>query len=327
MLIEILLSGVLGFFTTYLCLKWLIRYLKRIGMTVPDMNKEDKPLVPVSGGLAVMAGIFMGLMFFVFIQTFVYNNNSMSLGLFGAITTILLITFIGFVDDSVIHRNSSSSSGLRQWQKPLLTIPAAIPLAVINVGFTKVKIPILGIIDLGVIYPLIFIPIGIVGAANMVNILAGFNGMEAGMGLVYTLSLGLYAYTHGSYIAAVIALITFMTLVAFFIFNKVPAKILPGDSLTYLLGAIIASIAILGNMEKVALFISIPFIIEFFLKFRAKFRVNSYGYYKDGKIQSFYPKIYSLPHIFSRTGKYTEKQITYFMIFIEVIFASLIWLF
>mgnify|MGYP001616124848 CR=1 FL=1 len=88
-------------------------------MVVPDMNKEDKPLIPVSGGLAVMAGIFIGLMFFVFIQTFIYNNNSMSLGLFGAITTILLITFIGFVDDSVINRNSSSSSGLKQWQKPL----------------------------------------------------------------------------------------------------------------------------------------------------------------------------------------------------------------
>ena len=89
---------------------------------------------------------------------------------------------------------------------------------------------------------------------------------------------------------------------------------------------IIAVIAILGNMEKTAIIISIPFIIEFFLKIRAKLRAHSYGYYKDGKIQSYYANIYSIPHIFSRTGRFTEKQITYFIICIEVIFSSLIWL-
>ena len=325
MLIAFLIASILSFLTTYLSVKWLIKYLRKVGMVVPDMNKKDKPLIPISGGLAVMSGIFIGLMFFIFLQTFFYKDNSFSLILFGAITTIVLITFIGFVDDALIERNSSSSSGLKQWQKPLLVLPAAIPLVVINAAITKINLP-WGNVDLGIIYPLLIIPIGVVGAANMVNNLAGFNGLETGMGIIYTLSLGIYAYSHGSVFAALIAFLTFAALIAFFIFNKYPAKILPGDSLTYLLGAIIAVIAILGNMEKTAIIISIPFIIEFFLKIRAKLRAHSYGYYKDGKIQSYYANIYSIPHIFSRTGRFTEKQITYFIICIEVIFSSLIWL-
>jgi len=46
-------------------------------------------------------------------------------------------------------------------------------------------VPWLGAIDFGLIYPLILIPIGVIGASNMINNLAGFNGMETGMGLVY----------------------------------------------------------------------------------------------------------------------------------------------
>jgi len=38
-----------------------------------------------------------------------------------------------------------------------------------------------GAVDWGIFYPLAIIPIGIVGAANAYNMLAGYNGLEAGM--------------------------------------------------------------------------------------------------------------------------------------------------
>lgn len=172
---------------------------------------------------------------------------------------------------------------------------------------------------------MVLVPLGFIGATNMVNLLAGFNGSEAGMGLVYTGMLGLYAFLNGSYVASALAFSTFSALLVFFYYNKYPAKILPGDSLTYLLGAVIACIAIVGNMEKAALIASIPFIIEFILKARSKFKAQSYGFYKDGRVQSKYEKIYSIPHILTRTGKFTEKQVSLFMIGIELFFASLIW--
>jgi UDP-N-acetylglucosamine--dolichyl-phosphate N-acetylglucosaminephosphotransferase len=245
---------------------------------------------------------------------------------FAAITTILLISIIGFIDDSIIKKSKDASAGLKQWQKPLLTLIAAIPLIVIKAGTTVISIPFIGTVNFGLIYPLIIVPIAVIFLSNAVNLLAGFNGLEAGMGLIYTGSLGLYAYTNGNYVAAVIAFTTFAALLAFIKFNWYPAKIFPGDSLTYLLGAVLACIAILGNMEKAVLIISIPFLIEFLLKASSKFKAQSFGYWKNGKIYSLHEnKIYSLTHLFTRTGKFTEKQIVICLVLIELIFALLIW--
>jgi UDP-N-acetylglucosamine--dolichyl-phosphate N-acetylglucosaminephosphotransferase len=328
------ISAGISFFVVFISTPWLIRYLNRIKLVVKDMNKEGKPLVPISGGVAVMAGLFVGLMSFIFFRTFFPSDTSRLLMtgenltiLFSATASILLISFVGFLDDLVIKGNHESSFGLRQWQKPLLTLGAAVPLVVINAGASTMALPFIGRIDIGLLYPLLIVPIGVVGAANMVNLLGGFNGMETGMGIVYTGMLGVYAFVNGRYIAALLALLTFMSLLAFYYYNRYPARVLPGDSLTYLLGAVIASIAIIGDIERAALIAAIPFIIELILKARSKLKAKSYGYYKDGKVYSLHDKkIYSIPHIFTRTGKFTEKQITYFMILIELVFASLIWL-
>lgn len=323
---AIIIASIVSFLTTLIVTPVLIRYLNKIGLTDKDMNKKDKPVLPRSGGLAVSIGLFIGIMTYVFVQTFILKDNSNTTFILAAIISIATITFIGFIDDLLGTVARSHYRGLRQWQKPLLVLPAAIPLMVVNSGVSTMHVPIIGNVHLGLLYPLLLIPIAVVGAGNMVNLLAGFNGLESGMAIVYTGMLGLMAYYIGETTAATIAFVTFASLFAFFYFNKYPAKILPGDSLTYLLGAVIVSIAILGNMEKKALIVSIPFFIEFALKLRGKLKNQSYGMYKDGKVISMYKKIYSLPHIFTITGRYTEKQVVYFMILIELVFASLIWI-
>lgn len=323
-----------AYIVTYGITPWLIKYLRRIDVVVQDVHKEKKPLVPISGGIAVVIGVMAGLMLFVFFRTFLpfkslassFSEQTVNTILI-AVLTIYTITFIGFIDDLLIRKSKSSSAGLKQWQKPLLTLTAAIPLMVSQSGTTEMIVPFVGHVNFGVLYPLLLVPIGVVGAANMVNILAGFNGMESGMGAIYLFSLGLYGYVHERYAAALIALVTCASLIALYRYNRVPAKILPGDSLTYLLGATIAVVAITGNLEKAAVIVSMPFIIEFFLKLRGKFQKVSIGYVKkDGKVQSQYKEIYSIPHILTRTGKYTEKQVVYTMIGIQTIFAALIWI-
>lgn len=330
----VLIYGIVSFIVTYFTTPWLIKYLKRIELLVKDQNKKDKPLVPISGGLAVLVGVFGGLLLFIFYRTFFFEsrsgliiNDKNLMLIFASMISLLIITLIGFLDDLVIKRSKDNSIGLRQWQKPLLTLAAAVPLMVINAGSKEMWLPFIGTVNMGIIYPLILIPIGVVGASNMVNMLAGFNGMEAGMGIIYVGMLGLYAYINKSYIGAIISLVVLFSLMAFYLYNKYPAKILAGDSLTYFLGGFLAIIAIVGNLEKAAIISSIPFFIEFILKARHKFNAKSYGYYKNGKIQSWHKdKIYSLPHLFTRTGKFTEKQIVCFMIIIQLVFSSMIWL-
>ncbi|MBU1203725.1 MAG: hypothetical protein KKG60_01510 [Nanoarchaeota archaeon] len=316
---------ILPFLIVYILTPWLIRYLRKIKLVVKDQNKKDKPLVPLSGGVAVLAGICAGLMLYIFIRTFFYNDQTPALDIFAATTSIILITFIGFIDDLLIKRNKDHSTGLKQWQKPLLTLAAAVPLMVIGTGTPVMAIPLIGKVNFGLIFPLVLVPLGVIGAANMVNMLAGFNGLETGLGIIYTATLGIYAYMNNRYEAAVICLVAFASLMAFYKFNKFPAKILPGDSLTYLLGAVIICAAIIGNIEKAAIIVSIPFFIEFILKSRSKFKADSFGKYKDGKIVSKYGKIYSITHLFTRTGRYNEKQVTYFIFAIEMVFCILVW--
>jgi len=327
-----IISALFAFFTVFYITPWIMRFLKRIDMVDTDQNKQEKPTIPISGGLPVMIGLFVGLMIFIFIRTFfpednvglILNEGSLVL-FFASITSIFIITFLGFMDD-LLRKSNYGFPGLRQWQKPLLTLLAAVPLIVINAGDTTIGLPLFGEVNLGLLFPLVLIPIGFVGATNMVNMLAGYNGMETGMGIIYTGMLGLFAYVNGSYVAALIGLLSFSSLIAFYYYNKYPADILPGDSLTYLLGAILAVMAIVGNIEKAALIVSIPFFIEFILKSRSRFKAQSYGRYDNGKIKTNYSKIYSIPHIFTNKGRLTEKQIVYTMIMMELFFSSLIWI-
>ena len=332
MLILVLLFGVISFLVVYLGMSWWIRYVKKIRLEVKDQNKEHTPLIPFSAGIPVLAGMLAGLLGFIFVRTFFIEtelsrvvNEAGLLFLFAAMVSIFIITLVGFLDDLVVE-SRDSSSGLRQWQKPLLTLTAAIPLIVVSVGTTEMGLPFLGVVDFGILYPLVLVPLGVVGAANMVNMLAGLNGVEAGMGLVYMGSLGLFAYTHHEYLGALIALVTFTALLAFYLYNKFPAKILPGDSLTYLMGGSLAVIAILGNLERAALIVSVPFFIEFVLKARSNFQAQSYGIFKEGKVHSRQgERIYSLIHLFTRRGRFTEKRIVWLMMGIEAFFSALIW--
>lgn len=329
--IIILISGLVSFLVVLLLTPWLIRYLRKIELVVQDQNKKDKPLVPLSGGLAVLGGYFVGLMVFIFFRTFFPGSGGMILDdytlkyIFASAVSIMIITFVGFVDDLVIKKSKEGSIGLNQWQKPLLTLLAAVPLMAASVGESIMQFPFLGRIDIGLIYPLVLIPIGVVGAANMVNLLGGLNGLETGMGIVYIGMLGLYLSYYERHIATLIALLMFMSLIAFYFYNKFPAKILPGNSLTYLLGGTLAVIAIVGNIERAVLIVAIPFFIEFLLKWRSRFKADSFGYYKDEKLHSKYDKIYSLTHLFLRTGRFSEKQIVLFFILIELMISGFIW--
>ena len=54
-------------------------------------------------------------------------------------------------------------------------------------------------------------------------------------------------------------------LFGFYMYNRYPAKVFPGDSITWAIGALIAGMAILGNFEKIAIFIFIPYYVGIFL--------------------------------------------------------------
>ena len=328
-MLVLLFSMLVSFVTTFLIVPYFMQFLRAGGIVGIDMHKKNKPKLPTSGGTCIALGVLAGLLTYIGFTTFLNGAPVDITNLLAVISSILIVMFVGFLDDlNVKARAVITKEGLKirigfpQWAKPLLTLPAAIPLMVVNAGETMMDIPFIGMVDFGILYPLVLIPLGVVFISNAVNLLGGFNGSESGMGMVYLFGLGIFALMNGS-IGAAIFLTSFAAVAGFIKYNWFPAKFLSGDSLTYLLGAIVASGIIVGNMEKVGIIVMIPFILEFFLKMRSKFKASSLGKLRgDGKLDPPYgKKIYSWTHVIMNIKPLTEKQVTIILILIQIVFT------
>lgn len=336
-MIVALISILISFITTFLVTPYFIKFLYTVGVVGLDLHKKNKPKLATSGGICVAFGVLSGLLAYIGLQTYLgyaltplYDEPKWLVYLLAVTSSIVIVMFVGLLDDLNVKSKAVRTKegqdirvGVSQWLKPLLTLPAAIPLIAVSAGHPEMVIPIVEWTrDFGLFYPLLLVPLGVVGTSNVVNLLAGFNGLEAGMGLVYFLGLGIYATLHRS-VGTVIFLITFAALAGFIRYNWYPTRILPGDSLTYLLGSIVAAGVIVGNMERVGIIMMFPFIIEFFLKLRVKFKATCLGKLrKDGKLDPPYGrKIYSWTHIVMNLKPLTEKQVTIILILIQVCFT------
>ena len=267
-----------------------IKKAKKIGLIWENMHVYGFPKnIAGSGGIIVLFGFIIGVLSYIAIKTFVLKTDITTLEIFALLSTVLIAGIIGFVDDIFgwVH------GGLSAEFRIFLMLIAAIPLMVINAGESV----IIGI-EVGWLYPLILIPLGIVGATTTFNILAGYNGLEASQGILILSGLSVVTWFTGSTWLTLISLCMIVCLLAFYIFNKYPAKVLPGDVLTYSVGALIAIIAILGNIEKIAVFFFIPYILETVLKLRGNLKKQSFAKVnEDGSLNVPYDKFYGLEHI------------------------------
>lgn len=320
-----ILSFLLSFFISYILTKWWISVAKQNkSMLQPDMNKYIRPpIIPKTGGIAVLLSIILTALVYVFFKTFILKSSTHIVETLTLMVTVFMAFLIGFIDDIFGWKNSS----INGYKKVLMTVPIAVPLMVINAGHSLISLPFLGNVNFGVIYPLMIIPLIMIGSTNGFNLLAGFNGLEAGLGIIIISVLGMVAFFAGQSWLALIAGIVVFSLASFLIFNKNPAKIFPGNTLTYVIGSLIGCFAILGNIEKAALILFIPFIIEGFLKARSKFKAWNFGVpNQDNSLEPRYNRNYSLTHIVLKflkkvKGKAFEIDIVRLILIIELILA------
>ncbi len=313
---------VMSFLITFLITPYWIRKAKNAHLVGKDMHKKDHPEVVELGGLCVVAGFLVGLLFFIATKTFIHNWQENILSIFATITAILIATIIGFVDDILGWK-----IGLRTRYKVALTLFISLPIAVINIGQSTMNLPFLGMIDFGILYPLLFVPVAVIGASNGFNMIAGYNGLEAGLGIIILGALTLITYISGDTYASLLGSCMIAAIFAFYYYNKHPAQIFPGDTFTYSIGALIGIIAVLGNVEKYALILFIPYFIEFGLKSRGNLLKESFaGVKDDGSLENRYERWYGLEHIavdllMKVKGKATEQGVDYILFTFQILFA------
>lgn len=288
------------------------------------MHKKDNRMVAEVGGLPVIGGFLIGILLYLASLVFLYNDLQNIIYVAAIIISLLTATIIGLVDDMIGWK-----IGLRIRYKILLTFFIALPIMVINVGDSTMTIPFIGAVDFGLLYTLLIVPVAIMGASNGFNMIAGYNGLEAGMGVIILLAMGYLSILSGTSYLGVIALIMIASLLAFLLFNKYPAKVFPGDILTYTIGALIAIVAIIANIEKFALILFIPYFLELFLKARGKMKKESFAHVNpDGSLSRQYKKYYGLEHIAvdiirKTKGKCSENNVVYLLLFFEASIAIL----
>jgi UDP-N-acetylglucosamine--dolichyl-phosphate N-acetylglucosaminephosphotransferase len=295
---PILLATIfISFFCTFFMMPFWIKKAKQIDLVWEDMNKFKKEKnVAGSGGIMVVLGTMIGIFMYIAIQTFYFKStNGNSINIFAILSSMFLVAGVGLVDDLFGWKKG----GLSARSRSVLVLFSAVPLMVINAGVSS----LMGI-EFGILFPLIIIPLGILGATTAFNMVAGFNGLEASQGMIILSALALATYMTGNPWLSVVAFCMVAALGAFYLFNKNPAKIFPGDVLTYSVGILIASIAIMGNIEKIAIFFFIPYILEVILKIRSKINIKEKGFVQnfgvpneDNSLELRYDKIYSITHL------------------------------
>lgn len=273
--VAFLVSGT----STFVLLRLLIPRLVRAGIVGKDMNKPEQPAVAEMGGLGIIGGFGMGVLVLIALRTFFTIEALASVNIvevFAVLATVLLIALIGMVDDLI---------GVHQRWKAVIPVLAAIPLIVIEVGQQTMILPFMGIVDFGIFYPVVLVPVGVTGAANAFNMLAGFNGLEVGMGAVAVGALAVIAAHLGEVTSLMLLLAALGALLTTLYFNWYPAKVFIGDVGTLTIGTVIATAVIIGNFEWAGVIVILPHALDFLLKARKKFPSTGWwGEYHDGKL-------------------------------------------
>jgi UDP-N-acetylglucosamine--dolichyl-phosphate N-acetylglucosaminephosphotransferase len=311
----VFLIFVVSFAACFVGFPIVIPRLKKAGIIGKNMNSEKQEEIAEMGGLVIAAGFGVGIVFAIFLRTFFDLFLSVSLtSILAVLSTVLIVVIIGVFDDLI---------SMRQWIKAIIPVFAALPLMALKEGYSMMRIPFVGLIDFGIFYSLVLVPLGITGAANAVNMLAGFNGLEVGMGVVAVGALAVIAYLNGISTSLVILMAALGALVAALYYNWYPAKILVGDVGTLTIGAVIACAVIVGNYETAGIILIIPYVVDFLIKAKNGFPY-SFGVYRDGKL--YCPDVGAVglaQLIMKMCGGISERNLVLVLMGVEAVFGAI----
>jgi UDP-N-acetylglucosamine--dolichyl-phosphate N-acetylglucosaminephosphotransferase len=297
---------------TYKLTGYLIPRLMKRGIVGVDVHKLDRPVRAEMGGLSILISASLVALAVPILE------DPVTILFFSGFATILLVGLVGILDD--IYE-------IRQRYKPFLVAAATSPLAATLSQRAYIDFPLIGHVPFGVLYPLVVVPLGVTMSANFSNMLAGFNGLEAGTATTAIAALSILSWVRGNLDGAVIGAIFVGGYIAFLFYNWYPARIFPGDTGTLMAGATIATIGMVGQLEFAAIVVSMPAALDFTLKMLSKrpfSQTNKFGNSKvipTGRLVAApYP---ALAHAFMKVAHLTEKKLVESLLIMECVYGFL----
>lgn len=231
---NIFLSLTLSFTIVYFVIPKIIKVstLKNL-FDVPNHRSAAKKVVPTLGGIAILAGFFLGTI--VSLNSF--NINQLKY-LYAGIFTMFLI---GLKDDII---------GLSAKKKFIIEIVMALYIVILGNYRISNLHGIMGIHEIGYVWGVLISVIAIVGIINAVNLVDGIDGLAGGIGLLASLVYGFWFLHAGDYIYALCGFSLAGSLIAFLLYNVFgnTNKIFMGDTGSLVLGTILAILTLHFNI-------------------------------------------------------------------------------
>jgi len=235
---------------TWVCTPYAMKKMREARITGVDAHKPSKPVLPEMGGISIL----IGLSITVVLTYFLLPGFQVESLVFLAV--VLIAGLIGAVDDlRVLHPIA----------KPILTALACLPILIFQTYWPHPLIPLVGHhgVRLTLVYPLL-IPLAIAIPANAVNMMDPLNGVMAGTCSIVVVVLFICAILFGHYETAILCAGFLGCLVAFYWYNKYPARVFAGDVGSLAVGAGIGALAVIGRLEVVGIIALMPQIMNSF---------------------------------------------------------------
>jgi UDP-N-acetylglucosamine--dolichyl-phosphate N-acetylglucosaminephosphotransferase len=245
---SIALVFAVSFIVTFVTTPIVAKVMQEHGITGKDVHKPTGKEVPEMCGLAMLIGLTVGIAFCFIVFPDSIRETAAFMG------AVLIAGTIGFIDDL---RPLSAKI------KPLLTAVACVPILLLGTYDALPTIPFVGPVRLTIIYPLL-IPVALAVTSNAVNMMDVMNGAMAGTVSVISVAVAAILLLSGREGTAALAVGLLGVALAFYWFNRYPAKVFDGDTGSLALGAALGSLAILGRIEAVMVVALIPYIMNAF---------------------------------------------------------------
>ena len=247
LIIPAIVSCVVAFFTVYLMMPLLIKYLHKKNLAVRDIHKKGEVMVVRPAGPALIVGVITSeIVLYAFFQL----NEILAI----LITTIIAF-LVGYVDDR---------KGMGGWWKPIGLAVAALPIIFLGAYDSDLAFPLFGEVQIPILYLAIIIFM-IVITGNTINSIDVANGIASGFMVIASFSLSVALIILQNYEIAIVSLPLGFISLACYKYHKIPSKIFPGDSGALTLGAMYGAIAIVGQVEVIAAVALLPAVLNSFL--------------------------------------------------------------
>jgi phospho-N-acetylmuramoyl-pentapeptide-transferase len=277
--LGLLVSGGIALWLSIISTPFLIRYFRK--REIGQYIREDGPAThvakagtPTMGGIAIVGSVVAG-----YAIGHIGTEIRFSRTGYLAVGAVVAFGLIGYFDDSIkVHHRRSL--GLNKRAKSAAQLGCALVFAILAVQWAHTSTALsftradaIGI-NMGKVGWVIFAVLVMVGASNAVNITDGVDGLAAGSGTFcfFVLSImGYWIFRHEAIYHVLPASAIDLALVSvalagacigFLWWNAAPAKIIMGDTGSLAIGAGLAALCLLLNLDLLLLVIGGLFVME-----------------------------------------------------------------